>query len=88
MSITALIVLKIEDYEKFETAFDSRESERIDAGIAAKSYRDMDDASKAVVIETVPSKEALFAFMAKPEIQETMQNATIQGSPNVTFLEE
>ena len=55
MSITALIVLKIEDYEKFETAFDSRESERIDAGIAAKSYRDMDDASKAVVIGTVPS---------------------------------
>ena len=87
MSITALIVLKIEDYEKFEAAFASRESERIDAGIAAKSYRDMDDASKAVVIETVPSKEALFAFMAKPAIQQTMQNATIQGSPNVTFLE-
>jgi len=47
----------------------------------------MDNASKAVVIETVPSKETLFTFMAKPEIQQTMQNATIQGSPNVTFLE-
>ena len=87
MSITALIVLKIEDYEKFETAFASRESERADAGIDAKAYRDMDDDAKAVVIETVPSKEALFAFMAKPEIQQTMQSATIQGSPNVTFLE-
>ena len=87
MSITALIVLKIEDYEKFEAAFASRESERADAGIDAKAYRDMDDDAKAVVIETVPSKEALFAFMAKPEIQQTMQNATIQGSPSVTFLE-
>jgi len=38
MSITALIVLEIEDYEKFETAFVSRENERIDAGIAAKPY--------------------------------------------------
>jgi hypothetical protein len=40
-----------------------------------------------VVIETVPSKEALSAFMAKPEQQQAMQNATIQGSPDVTFLE-
>ena len=87
MSITALIVLKIEDYENFEAAFASRENERADAGIDAKAYRDMDDDAKAVVIETVPSKEALFAFMAKPEIQQTMQNATIQGSPSVTFLE-
>lgn len=87
MSITALVALKIEDYEKFEAAFASRESERTEAGIAAKAYRDMDDANKAVVIETVPSKEALFSFMAKPEIQQTMQNATIQGSPDVTFLE-
>lgn len=87
MSITALIVLQIKDYEKFEAAFASRESERADVGIAAKAYRDMDDASKAVVIETVPSKEALFSFMANPEIQQTMQNATIQGSPDVTFLE-
>ena len=87
MSITALIVLKIEDYAKFEAAFASREGERTDAGIDAKAYRDMDDASKAVVIETVSSKEALFAFMARPEIQQTMQNATIQGSPDVTFLE-
>ena len=87
MSITALIVLQIKDYEKFEAAFASRESARADVGIAAKAYRDMDDASKAVVIETVPSKEALFSFMANPEIQQTMQNATIQGSPDVTFLE-
>ncbi|SVC02146.1 uncharacterized protein METZ01_LOCUS255000 [marine metagenome] len=87
MSITAIIVLKIEDYEKFEAAFASRESERTDAGINAKAYRDMDDASKAVVIETVPSKEALFAFMAKPQIQQTMRNATIQESPDVTFLD-
>ena len=87
MSITALIVLKIEDYEKFKAAFASRENERTEAGIVAQAYRDMDDASKAVVIETVPSKEALFAFMAKPEIQQTMQTATIQGAPDVTFLE-
>ena len=87
MSITAIIVLKTEDYEKFEASFASRESARTAAGIDAKAYRDMDDASKAVVIETVPSKEALFAFMAKPEQQQAMQNATIQGSPDVTFLE-
>ena len=87
MSITALIVLKIEDYEKFETAFDSRESERIDAGIAAKSYRDMDDANRAVAIGTAPSKEAFLGFMTSPEQQEAMKNAGIQGPPDVTFLE-
>ena len=48
MSITAIIELKIEDYEKFEASFASRESARTAAGIDAKAYRDMDDARQGL----------------------------------------
>ena len=87
MSMTVIIALKVEDYGKFETSFAERTSARVAAGIEVKPYRDMDDAGKVVVIGTVPSKEAFFAFMVTPEQQEAMKEATIQGPPEFTFLE-
>ena len=87
MSMTVIIALKVEDYGKFETSFAERTSARVAAGIEVKPYRDMDDAGKVVVIGTVPSKETFVAFMSSPEQQQAMQNATIQGPPDVTFLE-
>ena len=87
MSMTVIIALKVEDYGKFEASFAERTSARVAAGIEVKPYRDIDDAGKVVVIGTVPSKETFVAFMGSPEQQQAMQNATIQGPPDVTFLE-
>jgi hypothetical protein len=87
MSITVLVALKIEDYERFEASFAHRASARVAAGIEAKSYRDMDDANRVVAIGTAPSKEAFLGFMTSPEQQQAMKNAGIQGPPDVTFLE-
>ena len=88
MSITVIVALKIEDYGKFESSFAKRASARVAAGIEAKAYRNMDDASKVVAIGTAPSKEAFLGFMPSPEQQQAMKNAGIQGPPDITFLEE
>ena len=87
MSITVIVKLKVEDYAKFEASFANRASARAAAGIEVKAYRIMDDPNGGVAIGTAPSKEAFFAFMTSPEQQEAMKNATVQGPPDVTFLE-
>jgi heme-degrading monooxygenase HmoA len=87
VSITLVVRVKVEDYTKLETTFANRESERVAAGLEVKAYRDMDDATSVVIIGTAPSKEAFLAFMTSPEQQEAMKEATIQGPPDLTFLE-
>lgn len=87
MSLTVIVGLKIEDYEKFQASFASRATARAAAGLDVKPYRDMDDANRVVVIGTAPSKEAFMGFMTSPEQQEAMKNAGIQGPPDLTFLE-
>ena len=87
MSVTVIVALKIEDYGRFEASFTQRESAREAAGLDVKPYRDMDDANRVVVIGTAPSREAFVGFMTSPEQQQAMQNASIQGPPDVTFLE-
>ena len=84
MSITVVVALKIEDYARFEASFTQRTNARTEAGIDVKAYRDMDDAGRVVVIGTAPSREAFFGFMTSPEQQQAMQNAGIQGPPEVT----
>ena len=88
MSITVVVKLKVEDHAKFEASFTSRTSARVAAGLEVKAYRDMDDPNCVVVIGTAASKETFFGFMTSPEQQDAMKNATVQGPPDVTFLEE
>ena len=85
--IQAIWKATIEDYTKLEATFATRESERVAAGLELKAYRDMDDPTGVVIIGTVPSREAFLAFMTSPEQQEAMKEATIQGPPDLTFLE-
>lgn len=87
MSITVIVKLKIADYVKFEASFAQRTSARVAAGLEVKAYRDMDDPNCIVAIGTAPSKEAFFGFMTSPEQQQAMKNASIQGPPEITFLE-
>ena len=83
----AVLKLNVEDWSKFETSFASRKSAREAAGIDALAYRGADDPNVVVVFGTIASKEAFFEFMGSAEQQEAMKNATIQGPPDITFLE-
>ena len=83
----AVLKLNVEDWAKFETSFARRKSAREAAGIDALAYRGVDDPNVVVVFGTVVSKEAFFEFMGSAEQQQAMKNATIQGPPDITFLE-
>ena len=87
MSIRVIVKLKVEDRAKFEEIFASRASARATAGLEINTYRDIDDPNGIVGIGTGPSKEAFFEFMTSPEQQEAMKTATVQGPPDITFLE-
>ena len=88
MSIVVVVKLKVADHAKFQASFANLATARAAAGLEIRVYRDMDDPNGVVGIGTVPSKEAFFEFMTSPEQQEAMKTATVQGPPDITFLEE
>ena len=66
MSVTVIVSLKVEDFDKWHTAFASLRSKREEAGIHAKGHRNIDDKNSAVVIGTVPSKEVFLEMFTEP----------------------
>ena len=56
MSITFIVSLKVEDFDKWHTVFSSMSDKREEAGIQSKGHRNIDDPNNAVIIGTAPSK--------------------------------
>ena len=88
MSVTVIVSLKVEDFDKWHAAFSSLSSKREEAGIYAKGHRNIDDKSNAVVIGAVPSKEVFLEIFTSPELQELQKSIGVLGPPEVKFLEE
>ena len=88
MSVTVIVPLKVEDFDKWHTVFSSLSGKREETGIHAKAHRNIDDPNNAVAIATAPSKEEFLGMFATPEMQERQKNAGVLGPPEVTFLEE
>ena len=88
MSITVIVSLQVANFDDWKTVYDARENDRVEAGIQAKAYRNVDDPNNAYSIGTAPSKEAFIAFSQQPVIQEAMKNAGVLAAPEFKFLEE
>ena len=54
MSVTVIVSLKVEDFDKWYAAFSSTSGKREEAGILAKGHRNIDDPNNAVAIGTAP----------------------------------
>ena len=88
MSVTVIVSLKVEDFDKWYAAFSSASDSREKVGIHAKGHRNIDDPNNAVAIGTAPSKEEFLGFFTTPEMQEIQKAAGVLGPPEVKFLEE
>ena len=89
MSVTVIVSLNVEDFDKWHTAFASMSSKREEAGLHVKSHRNIiDDENNAVVIDTAPSKEGFLGMFTSPETQELQKNAGVLGPPEVKFVEK
>jgi len=74
--------------DDWKSQFDGIEASRIEAGIKATAYRDLDDSTKSHVIGTAPSKDIFLAFFSSPKRQDIQDSGVITSAPQITFLEE
>ena len=88
MSVTVIVSLTVADFDGWKTTFDAHEHERVEAGIHAKAYKNLDDEKNAVAVGTASSKEAFVAFFTTPEMQEIQKNAGVVAPPEIKFLTE
>jgi hypothetical protein len=88
MSITVIISVQVTNFDHWKSKFDGIEASRIEAGIKATAYRDLDDSTKSYVIGTAPSKDIFLAFFSSPERQDIQDSGVITSAPQITFLEE
>lgn len=88
MSITVIISVQVTNFDDWKSQFDGIEASRIEAGIKATAYRDLDDSTKSYVIGTAPSKDIFLAFFSSPERQDIQGSGVITSAPQITFLEE
>ena len=88
MSVTVIVSLKVEDFDKWYSAFSSSSDFREEAGIHAKGHRNIDDPNNAVAIGTAPSKEEFLGIFTSPEMREAQKAAGVLEPPEVKFLEE
>lgn len=87
MSINLVISLEVEDFDKIKSVFEAAANARIEAGITAEIYRNIDCPNNAWVLGTASSKEKFAAFFSSPAQQERMKNAGVISPPTVTLLE-
>ena len=89
MGIKVIVSLDVKDFDSFSKVFNSEgpNNARKEVGLIAEAHRNLDNPTNAVVIGTVPSREAFLGFIATPEQAERMKSAGVVSKPDVTFLE-
>ena len=88
MGITVIISVQVTDFDDWKSKFDGIEASRIEAGIKATAYRDLDDSTKSYVIGTAPSKDIFLVIFSSPKRQDIQDSGVITSAPQITFLEE
>ena len=61
MSIKVIVSFEVEEFDTFKSGFDTGESARIEAGVSAEAFNNIDAPNNVWVIGAAPSKEAFTA---------------------------
>ena len=73
MSITVNVSMQVSNFDKWKTMFDSRKSDREEAGINARAYRNVDEPNNACVIGTASNQRDLVSFFSQPAMREALK---------------
>ena len=89
MNIKVIVSMDVKDFDSFSKVFNSEgpKNARKEVGLIAEAHRNLDNPTNAVIIGTVPSKEAFLGFLTTPEQADRMKSAGVVSKPTVTFLE-
>lgn len=84
-----LVHHKIEEYNKWKSAFDAHQSERAANGsMGGKIFRNADDPNDLFVLLQINNMENAKKFVSSDSTKEAMKNAGVIGMPEIYFIEE
>ncbi len=76
----------VADYETWKSGFDKHDAARRSHG--ATGHRVLRDGNDLLVLIEFPDAAAAQAFQADPSLRTAMQNAGVQGAPDITVRVE
>ena len=89
MSQFVLIRHKVRDFNAWKAGFNAHAPERAAAGLSDKQLlRSADDANEVVIVLAAMDLNQAKAFIASPDLRETMQSFGVSDKPDVYFLNE
>ncbi len=87
--IHVLIHHKVADYGRWKAAFDGHLNTRKSRGeLGFRLFQSVEDPRDVTVLSDWDSVEHARRFMESNELRDAMQNAGVQGTPDVRFVED
>jgi len=87
MTQFVLIRHKVRDFDAWKVGFDAHAGKRSEAGLSGKQLlRSAEDANEVVIMLEAKDLDRARAFIASPDLRETMQAAGVTDKPDVYFL--
>ena len=87
--VHVLVRHKVADFPRWKEAFDSHVLERRRAGeISFRLFHSVEDPKEITLLFDWESADAARKFMTSSELRQRMQEAGVQGAPDVQYLED
>jgi hypothetical protein len=89
MAQFVMIRHKVKDFDAWKVGFDAHAGKRSEAGLSGKQLlRSSDDGNEVVILLEAKDLDRAKAFIASPDLRETMQKFGVADKPDVYFLSE
>ena len=87
--VHVLIRHKVADYSRWKEVFDAHFGARKHAGeTGCQLFHNMDDPRDIVLLLDWQSVDEARKFMTSPDLRQRMQEAGVQGNPEIHYLED
>jgi heme-degrading monooxygenase HmoA len=87
--VHVLVHHKVSDFNRWKEAFDSHLAARKHAGeTGCHVFHNLDDPRDIYLLVDWQTVEEARKFMNSPELREAMQQAGVEGAPQVQYLED
>ena len=84
-----LVQHQVKDFSEWKKAYDSNADMRSTNGeLSDQIYRDASDPNKLTIVFKWDSVENARKFAQSPELKTAMEQAGVEGPPNISYLNE
>ena len=80
------IHFKVKDFNAWRTGYDTREKNRVSAGITnGRVFRSQNDPNDVVILQDVADVAKARTWLGSPEMKTAMEKSGVLGSPSIRF---